>query len=564
MTSTTTEIEVDGVHTVVAPRAGTDRVSAGLFFRVGRADETLATAGITHMVEHLALHDHGVGDLHYNGATHDAYTHFHVEGTAAHVVEYLNGVCAALRDLPVHRLETEKEILRTEAAGRGNGPAPQSPMYRYGAEGYGLATFFELGLPRLDADAVREWAAAHFTRENAVLWIAGNEVPDGLDLTLPSGLRNPQPTVTSALPSTPAWYGAPGDAVYVSGVVDRTCAAMLYARVLAKALFQDLRQKGGLSYQATANYTPRDRDHAMIELFADCLPEKRDAVIGGVIDTLARLRVGTITEAELESARASALHQFDVPDWEAHALPGYAINILIGKENITREQAEAEFLATTAEDIQAVAREFHDTALAQVPSLGLDWAGFVQAPEQSEVRLAGKEFASRNKDDSLVVVGPEGLSMVAPGSLATVRYADVVAMQTYPDGARTLFGRDGFRIHLEPTIYPVDAASLKAIDAAVPAQVVVALPARAADDIPKPTPRSAVKSPSSSPRPSTGSVIVWWCLAILFLLAGVSSTSDYLKNDPEMDLPNLVGSWSIGVGIAVYATYRHLRYRGRL
>jgi len=559
VTSTITETEIDGVHTVVAPRSTTARLAAGLFFRVGRADETLATAGITHLVEHLALHDHGVGDLHYNGATADGYTHFHVEGTADHVVEYLNGVCAALRNLPVHRLETEKEILRTEAAGRGSGPAPQAPMYRYGSEGYGLSTFYELGLPRLDAAAVREWAATHFTRENAVLWIAGNEVPTGLDLTLPSGQRNPEPAVTSALPSTPAWYGAPGDAVYVSGIVDRSCAAMLYTRVLAKALFQDLRQKGGLSYQATANYTPRDRDHAMIELHADCLPEKRDAVIGGVIDTLARIRVGTITEAELESARGSAMQQFDVPDWEAQALPGYAINILVGKENITREQAEAEFRATTTAEIQAVARQFHDTALAQVPALGLDWAGFVQAPEKSENRLTGKEFASRNKDDSSVVVGVEGLSIISPGNLVTVKYADVVAMQAYPDGARTLFGRDGFRIHLEPTIFPVSRQMLAEIDAAVPASAVVTLPARDPEDIPKPSPQ--IPLTSHSPRPSVGSVIIWWCLAIIFLLAAISATSDYLKKDPDMDLANLVGSWVIFTGIAGYTSYRHLRRR---
>ncbi|MDX5570791.1 hypothetical protein PYK79_56245, partial [Streptomyces sp. ID05-04B] len=31
----------------------------------------------------------------------------------------LNSVCAGLRDLPMERLETEREILRTEAAGRG-------------------------------------------------------------------------------------------------------------------------------------------------------------------------------------------------------------------------------------------------------------------------------------------------------------------------------------------------------------------------------------------------------------------------------------------------------------
>ncbi|MBT2467655.1 hypothetical protein J7E97_07175 [Streptomyces sp. ISL-66] len=110
-----TETTVDGVRTLLAHQPGPGPVTAGLLFRVGRADETLATSGITHLVEHLALHRHvPPGDPHHDGATAPAHTGFQVTGTPAEVVAYLNGVCASLRDLPVERLETEKEILRTE------------------------------------------------------------------------------------------------------------------------------------------------------------------------------------------------------------------------------------------------------------------------------------------------------------------------------------------------------------------------------------------------------------------------------------------------------------------
>ncbi|MFE9457329.1 hypothetical protein [Streptomyces californicus] len=135
--------EVDGIPTLLAPTSGGGPVVAGLFFRVGAADETLATAGLTHLVEHLALHRHGVSDLHYNGSTAATHTHFVVSGTAEEVVAYLNGVCASLRDLPVERLATEREILRTEQAGRGRGPNHQLPLWRYGARGYGLASYPE-------------------------------------------------------------------------------------------------------------------------------------------------------------------------------------------------------------------------------------------------------------------------------------------------------------------------------------------------------------------------------------------------------------------------------------
>jgi predicted Zn-dependent peptidase len=52
MTGRTIETTHQGIQTVLAPRAG-GQLTAGLLFRVGRADETLSTAGITHLVEHL-------------------------------------------------------------------------------------------------------------------------------------------------------------------------------------------------------------------------------------------------------------------------------------------------------------------------------------------------------------------------------------------------------------------------------------------------------------------------------------------------------------------------------
>lgn len=216
--------DVDGVATLHAPGRGT-RYRAGLLFRVGRADETLATAGITHLVEHLALHQQDVGEFHYNGATADLYTHFLVEGSAEHVVEYFDSVCASLRNLPMHRLETEKEILRTEQSGRGDSLAGQLPLIRYGAQGYGLSSYREIGLAALSPERVRQWARTHFTRDNAVLWIAGERLPDGLRLDLPAGQRNSPPAVTSALPTTPAWFHVPGDAVILHALVPRSTEA---------------------------------------------------------------------------------------------------------------------------------------------------------------------------------------------------------------------------------------------------------------------------------------------------------------------------------------------------
>ncbi|MFD3796651.1 M16 family metallopeptidase [Streptomyces californicus] len=447
--------EVDGIPTLLAPTSGGGPVVAGLFFRVGAADETLATAGLTHLVEHLALHRHGVSDLHYNGSTAATHTHFVVSGTAEEVVAYLNGVCASLRDLPVERLATEREILRTEQAGRGRGPNHQLPLWRYGARGYGLASYPEYGTLHLTADAVRAWASTWFTRDNAVLWIASDTVPAGLDLTLPAGRRQPLPEPTSALPVTPAYLTGGSGGVVLDGIVRRSTAAVLFAEVLSRALFTDLRQKGGYSYTADCGYQPRDRDHATLTAFADALPQKQDAVVGGFIDVLARLRAGTIDQAELDSARAKTLKQYEGPDTGAAALPSYALNLLTGHPNLTPDEHRAELDAVTVEDLREVAGELYDSALIQVPGRSVDWAGFTAAPQWSApvTDPAGTVHRSRASDAVSLAVGPEAVTLVTPGGQITVRYDACAAMRVFPDGARHLIGFDAFVVEVEPTLY---------------------------------------------------------------------------------------------------------------
>ncbi|MFJ7155718.1 M16 family metallopeptidase [Streptomyces sp. NPDC101118] len=480
--------EVDGIPTLLAHRPGP--VVAGLVFRVGRADETLATSGITHLTEHLALHRHGMGDLHYNGATSATHTSFLVEGDPAEVAEYLNGVCEALRDLPLERLETEKEILRTEAAGRAHGPLSDLPMWRYGARGHGLVSYTELGLGRIDAAAVRDWAAARFTRGNAVLWMTTDTLPEGLDLKLPAGPRHPVPAPSSALPVTPAHYPGEDGAMAMSTVVRRSVAATLFSDLLGKALFRDLRQKGGFSYTAQSDYTPRDPEYATITALADALPAKQGAVVGGFVDVLAALKAGRIDPEALEAARSARLKALDAPDLDARMLPARALELLEGQDPSDVGELRAGLRAVTAADVHEVAREAYENALFKVPGRGLAWAGVAAAPRESAEVLTGTVFPYPGDDSVFLVVADEGISLVSPGNDATVRYADCEAVVAYPDGARRLIGADGFSVAAEPTLFGLTPAALAAVDAAVPADRVVHAPARRQDQIPVPGPRN--------------------------------------------------------------------------
>ncbi|CAM5697828.1 M16 family metallopeptidase [Streptomyces aurantiogriseus] len=542
-----------GIPTLYAPASGNE-ITAGLFFRVGRADETLATAGITHLVEHLALHRLGLSDLHYNGATANAYTLFHVTGSEAEVVAHLNTVCAGLRDLPMDRLETEKEILRTEAAGRGNGPFSQLPLWRYGAQGYGLSSYNELGTWSLTPEQVRQWAQTRFTRDNAVLWITSDHMPEGLDLTLPEGRRFPAPAATSALPVTPAYiHGDDGHVVFTS-VLRRSTAASVFADVLGRALFQDLRQEGGYSYSAEADCSPRDAGFATLTAYADSLPQKQDAVVGGFVDTLARLRAGRIEQSELDSVRTKLLKMYDTPDLGAASLPSYALSLLLGHRILSPEQHKAELNAVTLADLHEVAREAWDGGLLQVPGQGVDWAGFTLAPQYSTTAVTGTRHQSLEDDRVTLTIGTEGVTLTTPKGPITVRYDACAVMTTRPDGARSLTGHDGFVITVEPTLYRgVTPERTAFLDSAVPAEAVVRMPAREPDQIPQPRKQTSTAGSAGTGRSTWAWTAGLWLVGLLAavwgLLCAVITADEAGAAAPEWDA--VVGVWILEIPLAL-------------
>ncbi|WP_406332313.1 M16 family metallopeptidase [Streptomyces sp. NBC_00203] len=550
-----------GIPTLYTPKQG--EITAGLFFRVGRADETLATAGITHLVEHLALHRLGLSDLHYNGATANAYTLFHVTGSEDEVVAYLNSVCAALRDLPLDRLETEKEILRTEAAGRGGGPSHQMPLWRYGAQSYGLSSYSELGTWRLTPDEVRHWAQTRFTRDNAVLWITSDSVPEGLDLTLPAGTRLPAPAASNALPVTPAYIHGDDGHVVFNAVLPRSTAGAVLADVLGRALFQDLRQEGGYSYSAEADYTPRDADCATLTAYADALPKKQDAVVGGFVDVLARLRAGRIEQAELDSARTKALKMYDTPELAAVSLPSYALSLLLGHPILSPDEHRAELRALTVEDLREAAREMWSTGLLQVPGRGADWAGFFLAPQYSTHALTGTRHRSLEDEHVTLTIGAEGVSLTTPRGPVTVRYDACAAMAARPDGARTLTGYDGFSVTIEPTLYKsVTPERIAAVDAAVPPAAVVRMPQRDPSRIPQPEARTP--APSSQGKAHWGWTLALWLVGSVAAVWGLLSVLVTLDEAgaANPDSAAIIGVWVMELP-CLFLTWRLYRRRRR-
>lgn len=476
-------VEVDGLTVLRAP-AVDGRSAGGLVFRVGHADEALTQAGLTHLTEHLALHFSDPTKLHSNGMTGPNLTHFHSSGRLEDVVDFLNRVAAALRSLPLDRLDTEKSVLRAEAARRQRGTDPIH-TWRYGAQGYGIASYAELGLHGAGPEDVAAWAARWFTTGNAVAWLVADEMPSGLDLRLAPGERVPAPPVRSILAPGPASYPGPDGVVLGSTLVARSSASRIYASVLEQALYRELRQIGGYSYSPAATYDPLTGDTATIYAVADALPENQGAVVGGLVDVLARLRLGAIDEADIAAAVLNVRQQLDHPDVRSLRLPSDAGDLLLGHRSASEEELHAELDAVDAEAVRAVAEQAHRSMLLQVPEGRVDWADYASAPEWNGQSYDGVTAAFVRQPGAGITAGPGGLSLRSEDETTGFAWGELAAVLAYPDGARTLVGRDGFQVHVEPNVLGREVAQVLAtIAQRVDPALVVAMPARHRDRIP--------------------------------------------------------------------------------
>ena len=517
----TRQIEIEGVPTLLAPTDGP--LHAGLAFRVGMADEELPRRGITHLVEHLALYSAGIADYHYNGATGVRYTYFHMEGSQTEVVQFLNGVCASLRNLPTARLAAEKEILRTEAQGRGTGIRSRLDLWRYGARGFGTVAYPELAVPTLTGDDLHAWVARYFTAQNASLWIAADEPPPGLRLELPQGERQPLPPVTSALPVRPAYFRGDEGAVAWDAVVPHSAATAAFSGVLERSLRRSLRHEGGLSYQVSTDREVLGDGTDLVTAYADALPEKQGAVLGGMVDVLAALRVGRVDPTDLTAVVESSVESFEQAQRTASQLPGQAIGLLLDRPVLTPDEVVAEIRAVTAADITAVALAGWRDGLAMIPpGPGAEWAGLVAAPVASELAVEGAEHPQLGDPTTRLRVGRDGVSIVREDlAPATVLFDSCVGVLAWPDGGRRLIGADGITVPVEPTLYAPDAGLTAYVDTSTRPEVRIDQPARAPEDVPRPPAAELVTEPVGPKKISTGRGVVALLLLSLALLAGL-------------------------------------------
>jgi zinc protease len=128
--------EIDGVTVFWSDTA--PRRMADLSFRSGRADEAFTLAGISHLIEHLAMY--GIGRVPYqaNAYVDHVRTAFHASASDDELVGHFRALTGRLASLPLARLPDEARILRTESVNHSPNLPLQFLWHRYGARGLGM------------------------------------------------------------------------------------------------------------------------------------------------------------------------------------------------------------------------------------------------------------------------------------------------------------------------------------------------------------------------------------------------------------------------------------------
>jgi hypothetical protein len=448
----------DGLPVLWSPVAGP--AMASLIFRAGFADETLATRGVTHLVEHLALFPLGRRAYEYNGRVEDAYTLFWARGTEDEVLGFLREVTASLAALPLDRLETEKRILLTEAAGRPMSDVESRLLaLRFGPHGYGLATESELGLTWLGGDAVARWARERFTRGNAALWLSFAP-PAELDLALPPGDRFPPPPAEPipglALPAT-IESGTGG--VVLGGVGARSPELTVGLGAAVERTRESLRRDAGLSYDAWGSYLALDADAAHVSLGADCRDPEAPVVRDGLLRALHAIGEEGPTAAELELLEDLFLRGFLEPDRGLAWLDHQAREALLGGEPMEPAELAERRRAVTAQGAAEALRPVLDSLLVIVPVGTPARNGDRPYASGVEEEVRGKRYSPTPRwsewgERTTVVVGDAGVTLAgADGDAVTVHYDDCLA--AIPSLGRTLTLRDrhGTALSLQPGVY---------------------------------------------------------------------------------------------------------------
>jgi hypothetical protein len=458
--------ETNGIRTLWTD--GPAPYSAALVFGVGGRDETLRTAGVTHLVEHLVMGSLPKRALDRNANVDAMATIFHATGSRDDVTEFIAGVCAALRELPLERLATEQKVLDAEQGHHEHPALGWAASTLHGAEGVGLIGLDGPPAGEIGAEHVVSHVRSWFTADNAVLVCTGPP-PTHPAIALHPGTPPEHPPTHDHGPTRPAVIAGVPDVIIATH--GSTELPMLVGFNLVRERLEDeARHSLGLSYEIGLDYVLTGEDESLYAIWCDAAPEHHEKVATIAVEALRSLAEDGPNAEELDFARASLSASARDPRAVLDHLIFGARRMLRGLPAPTVDELVAQSDAVTSEDVQR-----HSRAAAQNLLIGVAEPmarGIAGIPDRSEDPMAdgpvveGETFSRKltafgAPRDLKVVVGADGISVTFKGQRNGGPWSDVVGVAV--DGEnRVVVMRDG-------RLMPVIAGALRGGDRAVAA-----------------------------------------------------------------------------------------------
>jgi zinc protease len=450
--------------------------TAVLSFRVGFADETLASSGLTHLVEHLAMRGLENERFTWNAAVTLHRTFFFARGTRDEIARFLRHVCASLTSLPLDLVEDEKGILEVEAGSRESNEATALSDIRFGPAGPGLSEYKQFGLYTADEESVAAWARSRFVAEDAALWLTAD--PEGLSLDLPHGVVHLAADPIPLGISLPAAVAMGRQSVGIDMLGPRSWAMSTGIAVAAQRGLARARHSAGISYGVEAMYEPFGPATAQVGLSASCKPEDAKqalAILERVLNQLA-------DEGPDAEEMAQSISERDQGFADPAAVPGI-LDQLVETELIRgRVDTLADIMAgyrnVSPSAVSGAVRTALSTALVCSPT-GLARPGLAAYEPPPPSPIKGEKFPKQGAlqlGRDCMIQGREGIAHRLKGKfLSSILYADC-ELVLIDGGGRVLVGRDGRQMRIFPGDWGMGQKMILGIDKAIPPHKFVLAP----------------------------------------------------------------------------------------
>lgn len=443
-----------------------------LTFRVGQADERLPTAGITHLVEHLAFpHDHrdGVGN---NGSTGLLSTQFYAWGDPREAAEFIHRVTRGLRRPDTRRLEQQRSIIATEEARWAVTARGELLVARYGARGPGVAGYPGYGVGQVSSEAVDAWAARFFTRGNAIAWMTGPP-PPGLAFDLPDGPPVPAPAAMVRPGGFPRWTSKPQPHVAVGLAGPEDVPLGMAARIVAHRLFGRLRDRDAVSYDVRSFSELVDPASAHHMVVADCLADAAPFVTDQLVTTAHEFaEQGPTPDEQAREVKRTDRALRDDP----HALVGWlryaaecslnGIDVDEPGEDLERRRSRtrAELRAAWADAVPTMALCVPSTVQVTDPRFRS-----LETEPPANGRVFHEPGLARFRSGGRAVLSADAVSVVdRQGMHLTIRLAEVEALVHRGPESRFLVATDGAELLLDAGWFAAGGELVSRLDAAIP------------------------------------------------------------------------------------------------